>query len=287
MRLRRAPLVLVLPAAAVLAACSSTTAGKGSEDTAAATAGSTSTSTSTSSASTSSASAPSTTASTPADAHGLGALLQRGVANVQSAHFTLDTKIATQSVTGTGDEKLDHGKVQAFRVTETIGSAGEIEIILVDGKAYAKLPATLNTSGKPFVLLSTNSSNATIRQLAASITSSLSSGASLQSINALATAATSTRLVGKQEINGVQATHYDLVIDPTKITTDPTTKQGLTQSGITSIPMQLYVDSQGRPVEVDENITVSGQTVTTKVALSRYNQPVTITAPPASQVSTR
>jgi hypothetical protein len=57
-------------------------------------------------------------------------------------------------------------------------------------------------------------------------------------------------------------------------------------AGITAIPVELYVDSAGRPVQITENLTVAGKKTTTSATISRYNQPVTISAPPASQVST-
>jgi hypothetical protein len=48
----------------------------------------------------------------------------------------------------------------------------------------------------------------------------------------------------------------------------------------------MYVDSSGRPVQVTENFSVQGQTVSTKIGISNYNKPVSISAPPASQVGT-
>ena len=39
-------------------------------------------------------------------------------------------------------------------------------------------------------------------------------------------------------------------------------------------------------MQVTENFTASGQKIDTTVSLTDYNKPVTITAPPADQVST-
>lgn len=70
-------------------------------------------------------------------------------------------------------------------------------------------------------------------------------------------------------------------------TTSALSKQALAASGLKTIPVQLWVDDQGRPVKLTERLHVQGQTLHTVSTISRYNQPVTITAPPANQVSTK
>jgi hypothetical protein len=64
-------------------------------------------------------------------------------------------------------------------------------------------------------------------------------------------------------------------------------KATLKQAGVMKIPLDVWVDRQGRPVRLLETFTVKGQTLTTDFNISAINQPVTIAAPPASQVSTR
>jgi hypothetical protein len=50
--------------------------------------------------------------------------------------------------------------------------------------------------------------------------------------------------------------------------------------------MDLWVDRQGRLRKVTENLTVKGQRVATTVEIGQFDAPVTITPPPADQVST-
>jgi hypothetical protein len=96
----------------------------------------------------------------PTDAAGLGNLMQSATATVTSAHISLDVNAAGQSVSGGGDEKLAAGKLVALDLTENLPSgAGELRIIIVDGKTYAKLPASMRTSAKPYSLVTENSSN--------------------------------------------------------------------------------------------------------------------------------
>jgi LppX_LprAFG lipoprotein len=265
--------LLTLPAACTLAACASSTNGQGSV------AGGTG----------SAPSSPSSNGggggSTPTDAAGLAHLMQTGVADVTSAHLSLEVN-AGQSLTGSGDETLSAGKLKSMDLTENLpGGVGAIEIIIVDGKTYAKLPSSLNKTGKPYVLITTDSTDPTIKTLATSIDSALSS-ASLTSVTAFVTAADSVTVKGKQTVDGVQTTRYAVVVNISKLPADLPGKDELGSSGLSTLPVDLYIDGQGRPVQVSENFTVSGQSISTKVTMSNYNKPVTISAPPADQVGT-
>jgi hypothetical protein len=251
--------VLALLATVALAACSSSTSGKGS-------AGS---------------GAPS---GMPTDAAGLGQLMQSAVEKITSAHITLDINAAGQALTGSGDEQLTGGKLVALDITENLpGGAGAIRIILVDGKTYAKLPASMNSSGKPYLLVTKDSTNPVIQQLAGSLDSALSS-ASLGSVSAFILAAKSVTPKGTESIDGVSTTHYSVVVDISKLPSSLPGKDALVSSGLATIPLELYIDSEGRPIQVTEDFEVQGQSVSTKVTVTDYNKPVSIEAPPANQI---
>jgi hypothetical protein len=282
MNSRRLCALLALPSAIVLAACTSSTSGTGSTGSNSP-AGSTSSSSGASAAGASTGSVP---AGRPTDAAGLGGLMQSAIAGVTSAHISLDVDAAGQKVTGQGDEKLSAGKLVAMDITEQLpGGTGSLRLIIVGGKTYAKLPPSLNKSTKPYVLVTAQSSNATVRQLASSLDSALSS-ASIGNVGAFITAAKTVKLVGEQTIIGVKTTHYSIVVDVAKLPADLPGKDALVSSGLKSLPLELYIDEQGRPIQVTEDFQVQGQSVSTHVTVSKYNQPVTVTAPPASQVST-
>ncbi|MFN2559776.1 MAG: hypothetical protein ABR571_00550 [Jatrophihabitans sp.] len=262
-------LCAALALSCLLAACSSSTSGKGS--------------TGSSGAAGSSAAAP---GGKPTDAAGLGGLMQSAIAGITSAHISLDIDAAGQKVSGAGDEKLSGGKLVAMDITEQLpGGAGSLQLIIVGGKTYAKLPASLNKSGKPYVLVTPDSSNPTVRALAGSLDSALSS-ASIGSVGAFITAAQTVKLVGSATVSGVKATHYSVVVDIAKLPADLPGKDALASSGLKTLPLDLYIDDQGRPVRVNEDFKVQGQEVASNVTVTNYNKPVTVTAPPASEVST-
>lgn len=222
--------------------------------------------------------------STAADAAQLGQLIKSAVDSVSSAHFVLNIGLAGQSLSGQGDEKLSGGKLDALDVTVNLPSgAGGVRLIVARGKTYAKLPASMNTSGKPYLLVTANSSNAVVRQFAPSLDAALEA-ASIDSVSTFVAAAKSVKRDGSATVNGISTTHYSIVVDIKKLPTSLPGRDTLLSSGRSTLPVELYLDDRNRPVRFAENFKVAGQSVSTKLDVSDYNQPVTIKAPPASQV---
>jgi len=213
----------------------------------------------------------------------------QSTSTVTSAHITMVSKLGNKTVlTAEGDEKAAGGKLSAMRLNEQIGSSN-VTILLVDGALYVKLPGTLNKSGKPWEKATAGSSNPVLKQLASTL-SSIQQSASLDQYRSMAQAASSLKTIGTEQVNGAAATHYSLTVDVSKIhgaAFTPAAKAALAQARITKIPVDVWVDSHNRPVKMSEKFTVKGQIVSFTATISRYNQPVTITAPPASQVSTK
>jgi hypothetical protein len=221
---------------------------------------------------------------TPSDAASLAAALRDGTASIRSAHLELEVDAAGNSIKGSGDETLKDGKAEAFDLTETIPGVGDIRVLMADGKTYVQLPAGLNPSDKPWLLISTESSNPVVQQLATSL-QSVTSSSSLDQYTAFTEAAT-VRVVGADQVNGADATHYALSVDVTKLPNDTPGRSDLLSAGLVTLPVDLWVDGKGRPVKVSEELTVQGQKVTTLVTLGDFDEDVTITAPPADQVAT-
>jgi hypothetical protein len=220
----------------------------------------------------------------PTDAAGLSSFVQKAVAGITYAHINLDINFAGQSITGSGDEKISGKNLVGLDLTEKLpGGAGSIRIIVADGKTYAKLPPAMNTSGKPYLLVTKDSSNPIISQLAPSLDSALSS-ASLGSVSAFITAAKSLKIKGSESIDGVTTTHYSIVVQISKLPSTMPGRDALVASGLSTLPLELYIDHEGRPVQVTEDFKVQGQSVSTKVNVTEYNKPVSIKAPPANQV---
>jgi hypothetical protein len=221
---------------------------------------------------------------TPTDAAGLAAFLRDGTASIRSAHLELEVDAAGNAIKGAGDETLENGRAESFDLTETIPGLGDIRVLQVDGKTYVQLPSGLNPGDKPWLLISTESSNPVVQQLATSL-QSVTSSSSLDQYTAFTQAAT-VKPLGSEQVDGVAATHYALSVDVTKLPNDTPGRSDLLTAGLVTLPVDLWVDAKGRPVKVSEELTVQNQKVTTLVTLSRFDEDVSITAPPADQVAT-
>ncbi|MGH8861910.1 MAG: hypothetical protein ACRDVG_11880 [Jatrophihabitantaceae bacterium] len=231
----------------------------------------------------SSSGAAGTTSPTAAAAE-LAAKLQRGISGLSSAHIDFRLSLGAVAAGGVGDEKLANGKLQAMSLTERFGGTN-LGIVLAGGAVFMRLPARLTHSGKPWLRVTASSSNPSVRQLASTINTSVQS-ASVSSLSAFAAAASSVTKRGTADVGGAPATHYSVVIDTRKLPADFPNRQALAQSGLTTVPVEMYVDGQGRPTRVSERFTISAHPVSFVIALSRFNQPVRITPPPANQVGT-
>jgi hypothetical protein len=232
----------------------------------------------------SSSSSASPSASAPISAAGLADKMRSAATSLTSAHVALAISTAGQNVTAQGNEKLSGGKLTALDMSEQIGTL-TIGIRILGSTIYAKLPPSSGVpAGKPWIKASTTSTDPSLRQIATSITSAEQS-ASLDGYRSFAQAATSVKDLGSSQINGTSATKYSLVVDVSKLPASAAT-QALKTAGLTTLPVDLWLDDQGRPVQFVENLTVQGKPVATKVTITNFNAPVTITAPPANQITT-
>jgi hypothetical protein len=213
----------------------------------------------------------------------LSARLKNGMGGVFSAHVALRSEVAGQLVTGTGNETLSAGKLTAMDITEQVGKRFSLRMVVLGNVVYVQLPPPLSTTGKPWLRAVASSTNPVLRQLATSISSAQQS-ASIDNSAQFATAARSLRLVGRETIDGEPCDHYDVTVDVVELAASQPNMQPLAGAGLTTLPVQLWVNQQNRPVRIAENFMVQGQSVSTLVTVSKYNAPITITAPPADQV---
>jgi hypothetical protein len=97
------------------------------------------------------------------------------------------------------------------------------------------------------------------------------------------------RTVAVERLQGVEVTHYSMMIDITKdrgAVISDAMRKSMKKLGISKIPVDLWVDGQGRTLRAAERFRVKGETMSVDVTMTRINRPVTIKAPAASQVST-
>jgi hypothetical protein len=228
------------------------------------------------------------TATAPITLVGLKAKLKAGSASVTSAHLTMSGTIRGQSYLSVqGDETLTAGKLTALRLNQKVAGLN-LTMVIVDDTLYVKLPVNARKNGKPWVKATEESADPAMRQLAASV-KTLRESASMSQYESLTESASLFRTVGVERLNGVAVTHYSLMVDVTKergAAISDAMRKSLKTLGISKIPVDIWVDGQGRTVRMAERFKVKGETVSIEVTMTRINRQVTIVAPPASQVST-
>lgn len=219
---------------------------------------------------------------------GLKTKLKAGSASVTSAHLTMSGTVRGQSYLSVqGDETLTDGKLTALQLNQKIAGLN-LTVVIVDDALYVKLPSNARKNGKLWMKATEDSADPAIRQLAASV-KTLRESASMSQYESLAESASLFRTVAVERLNGATVTHYSLMVDVAKdrgAAISDAMKKSLKTLGITKIPVDIWVDEQGRTVRMAERFRVQGETVSIEVTMTRINRPVTIVAPPASQVST-
>jgi len=216
----------------------------------------------------------------------LAARLQHAMDAVTSAHMELRVETVGLLIVASGDQRLDHAKTTAFALTEHILGLGEIEVIDVSGELYVKLPGDINPTDKPWVHIRPDTTDPTLVPLTQAL-QQVQDSASLRQYALLARSASTFRDVGPSDANGIATELYSLSVLVGRLPQSMPGAAVLRAGGVRSLPVQLWVDDQSRVRRISESISFAGQQTSTRLDLSQFDVPVTITAPPADQIATR
>ncbi len=214
--------------------------------------------------------------------------------DMRTARFKLTTSGSGHlgsalDISATGAYDLD---AEATQLDVDLGSlGGHEEMVVVDGKAYLKLPAGLgSTTDKPWLAL-----DAPTSKLGSNPLGTMDPKAMLDELKSITGDLT---VVGHETIDGVDTTHYHGTIDPSKA---PGATQGAAPKlfGSITMPVDVWIDDQGLLRRQQLSITapagsadsgasslLGGFGLTLTIEFTDLGAPVTITAPPADQVQT-
>ena len=225
---------------------------------------------------------PAANGSTGSTSATLAARLGTALEALTSAHLAIDA--GALGGTSSADVALSKGSVTGTdaMITE---SGVAVELVTVGGTSYAKIPATANRSGKPWVAVSATSNNSIAKSLATGVGVADITG-SLSVIPRLVAGASALQDKGNDSVDGVPAEHYTMKIDPTKPSGSAGIDSLLHALGSSPVTVEVWVDAQTRPVKLVIDIALGSASFPVTVVVSRFDAPVTITAPPAEQVST-
>jgi hypothetical protein len=213
----------------------------------------------------------------------LASRLDTALTSLTSAHLDIDA--GALGGKSTADVQLAGSRSTATDVHLT-QSGLQVEVVTVGGSSYAKIPTAANDSGRPWVAVDAGSNNAIAESLATNVSVS-DVTTSLSVVSGLVRSAADVREVGSDRVGGVDATRYTMKLNPQKGTGNSTLDGLLKTLGSTSIPVDLWLDGSDRPVKFTLHIALGGTALPVTVAISRFDAPLTITAPPPADVSSR
>ncbi|RIJ78254.1 hypothetical protein D1871_03445 [Nakamurella silvestris] len=211
-----------------------------------------------------------------------------GNAGVTSVTGTVKTETGGTTIDITYKQQLKDGKAVAMDMNIPLGSE-EMRFILVDDKIYLS-GVLAQQFGKKYVEISEDTRDENLKKIFATFEQSLEQTSTEQYAQFLAIVS-EVKDEGSDTVNGEPAEKYTTKVDLTKLdesTLDSTVKasmQQLVSAGLTEFPMTIWLDSEGRTVQVSQDFEVMGQQAKTLVTMSGYNEPVKITAPNPKDVA--
>ena len=216
-----------------------------------------------------------------------------------SAHIAMQIT-GTVSANATGVIKF--GNPIAMDETTTLAGMGSIEVRLVDNTVYVQLPDSIRSMAgttTPWVKIDPNGTGAISQLLNGSLSQSQQNADPSKMLDQIKTAGTITSTKSEQ-LDGQAVTHYTISVDLQKLIDSGNLSaaqsqqlQQAVQMGLKTETINVWTNSDNLPVKFTTSVSLanpqsSGQTIHEDITanFTQWGQPVTVTAPPADQVST-
>jgi hypothetical protein len=214
------------------------------------------------------------------DVHALASRMRTGLSKLTTAHIAVDAGPLGGS--SSGDFRYANGSATASHIVLASGDQ-QTEVITVGSTSYAKLPQGENTSGKPWLKVSADSSNQYVRGVSDALGVANAAG-SIPAVADIVDSASSAQDKGKTTVNGIAAHAYAVDVVPSQAPAGPLGSL-LQQLGQKTVPIQVAVDKQNRPVRIAVDVRLGGLSTVVTISVSKFDQPLRISAPPPDQVA--
>ncbi|HEU5419931.1 MAG TPA: hypothetical protein VFV41_19735 [Streptosporangiaceae bacterium] len=195
---------------------------------------------------------------------------------------------ATVTTTGTIRERLTPAPLLSMQLSSTLGgSPAAFRAVVTRSALYLHLGVLGQMLAKPWLevpLTGASGGQSTFAQLLRSLTFSdpLGQARLLQAVR-------QAHRVGTADIDGVPTTQYSATYNPAQALPElsPSLRRQLgpqLRSIHGQVHLSIWIDGQHRVRRITETGRVAAEHLMTTITYSGYNQPVSITVPPASQV---
>lgn len=205
-----------------------------------------------------------------------------------STHATGQVRLRPDvAMTGT----LDKASMGGFTLNSPVS------VVLLNNTLYAKIPSQLSqftsfTGGKQWVKVDLNAVGQKKGVDAASAVQQMANFIDPGNLTKTFTASKDATKVGDEAIDGTTTTHYKgtVTVKDALAQLDPATQQKLKglydKAGNKAVAFDLWADNKGLAHKVSIKAADKGESATLTVVYSGFNNNVTVTAPPSSDVGT-
>jgi hypothetical protein len=208
--------------------------------------------------------------------------LSTAVKNQKSVHIDGKVSAAGTAFTIKADTVLN-GKNTKMKMSMDAGQLGSIQMVLADQVIYIKAPQISQLSSdasKPWVKIDTTDPNSPF----ASSFSQIFDQADPSKISDTFKSIKGLKKVGTEKVNGVETTHYTVTIDTAAaVKASGGDASKLKSAGVPDkATVNIWIDSEQRPAQMR---MAMGSLANVDLTFSHWGDDVTVTAPPADQVS--
>ncbi|MEU0529850.1 hypothetical protein [Amycolatopsis tolypomycina] len=203
-----------------------------------------------------------------------------------SAKFTTDVAVGSVRSKGQGQARFGDGGTAQVMTTDFLGEP--VELRLVAGKLYAKLPeGSRDEAGKPWTVVAADGTDSFSEVAGGSLTQLAEQNDPAHTLREIRTAGT---IVAAERTNlgGVPAEHYRIDLDLARLGTD--LPAGLPPDAAGRVggkfPVELWLDQTHRPLQIVLNLSpiLPGSEARITTRYSDWGSPVDVQPPPAGEV---
>jgi hypothetical protein len=172
----------------------------------------------------------------------------------------------------------------------TLPGIGAMEQIITGKVLYMKMPQLARQTGKPWIKIDLSKPN---KKLGIDIDQLMQQAQQSDPSDGLRMlqAAGDIERVGTETIRGIKTTRYEGTVDLRKVLAQLGSEQRkqaqalLTEAGATTMDVEVWVDDEGLTRRLTQSYdTKQAGSITMTMDVLGYNVPVSVQAPPASQV---
>lgn len=221
----------------------------------------------------------------------LFASMTQAMAAKKTAAVHFESSFGTQTVSGGGAFRFAASDFAAD-MSVVLPGQGKVRAILLPGAFYLRLPAAAGLqAAKPWLELSAKGGgNDPFSKAFGPLMDQLKQSFDPQSSLGLLKATTTVEPAGTERVGGVETTKYVATVDLAKaaaLAKGAVAQQyrTLLDSGVTTLQSSIWVDGQNLPRRFSTVVPSAQGDVTATGTYTDWGKPVTVKAPPRSQIA--